>query len=562
MSLVASKQLASATLRGLAATGVVPSGKLIYSTGADTFGTSDITAFGRGLIACVNAAAVIAAIGLGTLSTQNANAVAISGGDLTGINSLSMLSLAANTSGTKNFSDNAFYARPTANTTATFSGILSKITYDGTADMVGGGHLIGLWGYADINAPTRTVALSLAVEGKTLVRAGALTLGSSVHAGLEDVVAGASLSTWVGCNAQVSDNHGTVTTVVGHDFKVVEATVAITNAFALRAQDVTLARVTSYAGFYSLVTAKAGAHYQVLCAGSAKSAFAGPVRFGGVTDPTEAVDVTGNILVAGNLTLAGNARFWKADFTSAVSTRSFFQTTTLNGATTVGVMPNGTGTQAYLSLHNTSDTSNYSQLAIGADTSSHLINSTRGGTGAFNPIYIQMGGATRIAVFPSGRVGINETTDSGVSGNNLQVSNAGSCILSVKNSATPSQINVVADGTGTGITSVGAYPFRLLVNSVEAMRLHSATQNVSIGTTADDGLNKLQVNGSVSASTSYKVNNVQVLTARKTGWTVATGTALRSGFDTATATVTQVAQALKGLIDDLHSTAGHGLIGT
>jgi hypothetical protein len=35
------------------------------------------------------------------------------------------------------------------------------------------------------------------------------------------------------------------------------------------------------------------------------------------------------------------------------------------------------------------------------------------------------------------------------------------------------------------------------------------------------------------------------------GWTAPTGTATRTGFDTATATVTQVAEALKALVDDL-----------
>ena len=36
-----------------------------------------------------------------------------------------------------------------------------------------------------------------------------------------------------------------------------------------------------------------------------------------------------------------------------------------------------------------------------------------------------------------------------------------------------------------------------------------------------------------------------------TGWTAATGTATRTGFDTATATLVQVAEALKAVIDDL-----------
>lgn len=54
----------------------------------------------------------------------------------------------------------------------------------------------------------------------------------------------------------------------------------------------------------------------------------------------------------------------------------------------------------------------------------------------------------------------------------------------------------------------------------------------------------------------------QVLGPRKTGWATATGTATRTTFDTATVTLPQLAERFKALIDDLHATAGHGLIGT
>jgi hypothetical protein len=59
-----------------------------------------------------------------------------------------------------------------------------------------------------------------------------------------------------------------------------------------------------------------------------------------------------------------------------------------------------------------------------------------------------------------------------------------------------------------------------------------------------------------------QITGTQVIGARRTGWTAPTGTATRTGFATSTATLTQVAEALKALIDDLHGTAGHGLVGT
>lgn len=63
-------------------------------------------------------------------------------------------------------------------------------------------------------------------------------------------------------------------------------------------------------------------------------------------------------------------------------------------------------------------------------------------------------------------------------------------------------------------------------------------------------------------TTGLRHTAVQVVGARKTGWTPATGTATRSSFVTSTVTTEQLAERVKALIDDLHNTAGHGLIGT
>jgi hypothetical protein len=50
--------------------------------------------------------------------------------------------------------------------------------------------------------------------------------------------------------------------------------------------------------------------------------------------------------------------------------------------------------------------------------------------------------------------------------------------------------------------------------------------------------------------------------AQKSGWTPATGTATRATFDTATVTLSVLAEHVKALIDDLHATAGYGLLKT
>lgn len=77
----------------------------------------------------------------------------------------------------------------------------------------------------------------------------------------------------------------------------------------------------------------------------------------------------------------------------------------------------------------------------------------------------------------------------------------------------------------------------------------------------------------------YKINNIQVVKGRITGWAVDTGTAKRTANATYTAptisnpptqaevqaianSLQDVSQTMKAVKDDLHGTAGHGLIGT
>jgi hypothetical protein len=63
----------------------------------------------------------------------------------------------------------------------------------------------------------------------------------------------------------------------------------------------------------------------------------------------------------------------------------------------------------------------------------------------------------------------------------------------------------------------------------------------------------------VASGQIYSVNNTQVVAARRTGWTAATGTATRTTFATSTVTTAQLAERVKALLDDLIS---HGLIGS
>lgn len=73
-----------ATLTALAGVSTVAD-RLIYATGSDTFTTTTFTSFGRSLVDDADASAARTTLGLGTIATQNANNVTITGGSIDNI---------------------------------------------------------------------------------------------------------------------------------------------------------------------------------------------------------------------------------------------------------------------------------------------------------------------------------------------------------------------------------------------------------------------------------------------------------------------------------------------
>lgn len=93
------------------------------------------------------------------------------------------------------------------------------------------------------------------------------------------------------------------------------------------------------------------------------------------------------------------------------------------------------------------------------------------------------------------------------------------------------------------------------------MALMPKSQYIVFGTAVGDATRLNWTSGNVFSleGGTFGISGTQVVGARVTGWTAPSGTATRTGFDTASATVGDVAQALKAVIDDLTT---HGLLGT
>jgi hypothetical protein len=128
---------------------------------------------------------------------------------------------------------------------------------------------------------------------------------------------------------------------------------------------------------------------------------------------------------------------------------------------------------------------------------------------------------------------------------------------------------------GGRMTSGGRYKIRLTADGgttrlqflADNLQAFSIRRDATLGALAS--VETLNINQDVfqAAGKTYRIGGSQVLAGRKTGWSLATGSATRTTFDTASVTLPQLAERVKALLDDLFyatgvHTAGHGLIGS
>jgi hypothetical protein len=185
--------------------------QMIYTTSSDTYATASLTSAGRALLDDASASAQRTTLGLGTLATQDANSVAITGGAIAGV------------------TINASVIGGTTPAAATFT----------TLNASGGGSLTGTW--SDLGTVT-----TMDLNGGTVD--GAVIGGASAAAGtfttLNATGGGSLTGTWsdLGTVTTIDINGGTIdnsviggTTAAAGTFTTVSATTSVTTPLVTNA---------------------------------------------------------------------------------------------------------------------------------------------------------------------------------------------------------------------------------------------------------------------------------------------------------------------------------------
>lgn len=175
----------------------------------------------------------------------------------------------------------------------------------------------------------------------------------------------------------------------------------------------------------------------------------------GTASPTAPLDVNGGVTIS-----AASARV-KGDFSNATfSNRVAFQSSTTNGDTAVGALPNGTATGSAFQAYNNSNPTDAGLVSIQASNTLATLASDKRGAGSYLPLALATGGSARVYVDTSGNVGIataSPTAPLDVNGN-VAISATGARVRGDFSNATIANRVAFQTSTTNGDTVVGALP--------------------------------------------------------------------------------------------------------
>jgi hypothetical protein len=214
------------------------------------------------------------------------------------------------------------------------------------------------------------------------------------------------------------------------------------------------------------------------------------VAAGNAATATTATNVLGGtanvtaLTTSGNLTFSGANNRITGDFSNAtLANRVMFQTSTVNGSTSIYAIPNGTATVSGYAAFNSQDVNNASYLNVTANATTTSLDAGKFGTGTYLPMTFLTGGSERVRIDTSGNVGIGKSNP--VSKLDI-VGDVTATAQFIQTSAGTSTISYTFGGqttkTGMGCPADGTLAF-YAGTTTERVRIDSSG-NVGIGTSS------------------------------------------------------------------------------
>ena len=363
-------------------------------------------------------------------------------------------------------------------------------------------------------------------SGNTLV---GYTAGNNITTGSKNVI----LGSYTGSTAPISgtgsnyiilsDGDGTVRQVIDSSGRVGIGTTSPIRALHVYAAPVsdgdsrTQVRVSSTVAYDA--SPIAGIHFGLIYNSANQSSGMGSIQFGkensidgdvasffavttringGAVTERIRIDSIGNLKIAsGNLNFSGTGQRITGDFSSIpVANRVHFQTNVTDGATVVGVIPNGTATTSQFNLESDSAVTNGNYLQFSSNiaaSGTHGIYSGYRGTGSYVPLTLWTGGSERMRIDTSGNVGIGTNSpahklavQSSSSNSIASFYQAGASLntdIYINNVGSANNFLISRRANGESwLYNSGADPFVFSTSATERMRIDSSG-NVLVGLT-------------------------------------------------------------------------------
>jgi hypothetical protein len=255
-------------------------------------------------------------------------------------------------------------------------------------------------------------------------------------------------------------------------------------------------------GTSAFTAAVAGTDYVAPSALSSYAPLASPTFTGTVTTPNLAFNTA-----SGRIT---------GDFSNAtIASRALFQTSTAGAASSIGVIPNATGSGSNFTAYGTADPNNSHTLALITSATSNAISSGITGTGSYKPLAISVGGSNKVVVGTDGNLTL-QSTGAGIS--NVSSINGGQ-LAGMRNKIINGKMEISQRGTSFPAIASGSYALdRWQFGNVSAAVFTLSQQADVPG--SNEFLNSLRVTVTPTADTSIAAGDEVILQQRIEGYNV------------------------------------------